>query len=235
MPRDDAILKTAGLFQGLDAQALEQAQLLSRRVSRKDEAFFFMEGDPATHTLILAEGRVKLSQVSPDGQQVLMGYIGPGREFGIISAVRKIEYPVSAQAVGDSAALSWGREQIAGLIDRYPLIRDNAMQIMARQIGEFQSRIRELSTQRVERRVARTLLRLAQQSGVKTKEGVLINLPLSRQDLGEMTGATVFTVSRILKQWEQQGLVISGREKVIIAHPHGLVRIAEDFPDNSGE
>jgi CRP-like cAMP-binding protein len=116
-----------------------------------------------------------------------------------------------------------------GFIQDYPVIRDNIIHIMGRQIAEFQSRIRELSTQRVERRIARAILRLAQQSGVKTEQGVLINLPLSRQDLAEMTGTTLYTVSRFLKQWESQGLVLSKREKVIITHPHGLVSIAEDL------
>ena len=62
------------------------------------------------------------------------------------------------------------------------------MRIMAGQIREFQNRVRELSTQRVERRIARTILRLARQSGRKTEQGVLVDLPLSRQDIAEMTG-----------------------------------------------
>ena len=188
-----------------------------------------MEGDEALGTYVLASGQVKLSQLSEDGQSVLMGFIGPSREFGIVSAARAVVYPVSAQAVGESQAFRWSRQQVLRLIEDYPLIRDNIIQIMGRQIAEFQSRIRELSTQRVERRIARAILRLAQQSGRKTEQGVMIDLPLSRQDLAEMTGTTLFTVSRYLKQWETQGLVLSKREKVIITHPHGLVSIADDL------
>jgi len=63
---------------------------------------------------------------------------------------------------------------------------------------------------------------------------VLLNLPITRQDLAEMTGTTLFTVSRILSQWETQGLILSGREKITIRFPHGLVSIAEDLhPKNS--
>jgi len=57
----------------------------------------------------------------------------------------------------------------------------------------------------------------------------LIDMALTRQDLAEMTGTTLFTVSRILSQWESQGLVRSGRELVVIRYPHGLVKIAEDL------
>jgi CRP-like cAMP-binding protein len=92
-----------------------------------------------------------------------------------------------------------------------------------------QERLRELATERVEQRVARTLLRLARQVGRKVEGGVLIDMPLSRQDLAEMTGTTLYTVSRILSQWEQQHLVETGRERILIRQPHGLVAIAEDL------
>jgi CRP/FNR family transcriptional regulator, nitrogen oxide reductase regulator len=103
------------------------------------------------------------------------------------------------------------------------------MQVLAGHVREFQNRYRELATERVERRLARTVLRLASQVGRKTDEGVLLDLPLTRQDLAEMSGTTLFTVSRILSQWEDQELVRAGRERLVIRFPHGLVSIAEDL------
>jgi CRP-like cAMP-binding protein len=97
-------------------------------------------------------------------------------------------------------------------------------------VRDFQDRVRELSTERVERRIARALIRLVRQAGKKVQEGVLIDLPLSRQDLAEMSGTTLFTVSRTLSQWESKGLIQSGRERVVVRNPHGLVSIAEDLP-----
>ena len=78
------------------------------------------------------------------------------------------------------------------------------------------------------------LLRLARQTGKRVDAGILLDLPLSRQDLGEMTGTTLYTISRILSQWEQNGLIQTGRERVVICNPHGLVTIAEDLPDGVG-
>jgi CRP-like cAMP-binding protein len=116
------------------------------------------------------------------------------------------------------------------LAERFPRIALNAMKIMAGQIREFQNRVRELSTQRVERRIARTILRLARRSGRKIDQGILVDLPLSRQDIAEMTGTTLYTVSRVLSDWEGRGLVQSERQRVIITYPHGLVSLAEDIP-----
>jgi CRP-like cAMP-binding protein len=109
------------------------------------------------------------------------------------------------------------------------------LQILSGRVKEFQDRIRELSTERVERRIARALLRLAHQIGKKVPQGVYLDLPISRQDLAEMTGTTLYTVSRTLSKWETMGLITAGREHIIIHTPHGLVCIAEDLPHTNSE
>jgi CRP-like cAMP-binding protein len=84
-----------------------------------------------------------------------------------------------------------------------------------------------MSTEQVERRVAHALLRLAKQAGRRVEEGVEIDFPISRQDVAEMTGTTLHTVSRILSAWEQQGFVASGRQRITLREPHKLLTIAE--------
>jgi CRP-like cAMP-binding protein len=188
-----------------------------------------MEGDPTSAVFLLVDGKVKLLQVTTQGQQVIHGYVRKGEVFGIVAALNEALYPVSAQAINDCLALFWNEEDINRLIKDFPQIAINIARILAQRIQVYQDRVRELATQRVERRIARTLLRLAQQAGRKIESGVLIDIPLTRQDLAEMTGTTLFTVSRTLKQWESKGLIFSKREQVIIRYPHGLVSIAEDL------
>jgi CRP-like cAMP-binding protein len=224
-------IEKATVFQGLDQALLSSIAELASLRSHEDGEFFFMQGDPALCSYLLIEGQVRLSQVNMDGQQVMLGYIGPGREFGIIAGLQAANYPVSAQAVERSKALYWDHRVFERLFNEIPKMQRNAMQIMARQIGEFQTRIRELSTQRVERRIALALLRLMRTSSLKTKDGIVIDLPLSRQDLAELAGTTLFTVSRTLKQWENQGLIRSKREQVIICDLDGLMSLGEDFPE----
>ncbi len=102
-------------------------------------------------------------------------------------------------------------------------------ELMYAHVQEMHARFRELATERVERRVARALLRLASQAGRRLADGVLIDLPLSRQEIAEMTGTTLFTVSRLLSEWERRGMIDAGRERVVIRNPHELVLIAEDI------
>jgi CRP-like cAMP-binding protein len=97
-------------------------------------------------------------------------------------------------------------------------------------MGELSDRLRELATERVARRVAHALLRLVRKAGRRTDRGVEIDMPLTREDIARLSGTTLFTVSRLMADWEEAGIVESGRERVTIRSPHGLVAIAEDLP-----
>jgi CRP-like cAMP-binding protein len=226
-------LPKSRLFEGLDGEGLRavgEAAFVSRV---EDGGFFFHQGDPAKVLYVLVEGRVKFTQVTADGQQVLLRAIGGGEPFGAVAALGDAHHPASGQAVGRCVALGWESEVIGELMVRYPRLALNALRFLAGRVEEFQDRYRELSTERVERRVAHALLRLARQVGRHVEEGVLIDLAVSRQDLAEMTGTTLYTASRILSAWEGQGLVKSGRARLLIRDMERLRGIAED--DRIGE
>jgi CRP-like cAMP-binding protein len=100
-------------------------------------------------------------------------------------------------------------------------------------LNDTHSRVVEMATEQVEQRVAHALLRLVKQTGKTTDEGILIDFPISRQDIAEMTGTTLHTVSRLLTSWEDQGLVKSGRQKVTIVEPHRLFLLAQGRAEKS--
>lgn len=223
-------MRETALFAGLAASDVQRIAAAAHSRRAQTGEFYFLQGDPAERIYVLVEGRLKLSQSAADGQQALLRVIGPGTLFGAVALAQGGAYPVSAQAAESSQAVYWTPLELMAFVQKLPQLAPNALKLMADQVQEFQERYLHLATERVERRLARTLLRLAGQTGRKTDEGVLIDLPLTRQDLAEMSGTTLFSVSRILNQWETQGLVAVGREKVVVVFPHGLVRIAEDLP-----
>lgn len=218
------------LFRNLSADGLQAVYDAAHAQAVDEDAFVFYQDDPAERIYLVVEGRLKLTQLSPDGQQVIMRVATSVMMIAAIGVVDGAVYPVSAQAAQDSRLLYWTHAEMLGLIERFPALALNAMKVLAEHVREFQDRYRELATERVEQRLARTIIRLASQTGRKTEEGVLLDLPLTRQDLAEMTGTTLYTVSRIFSQWEDKGLILAGRERVVIRFPHGLVRIAEDLP-----
>ena len=75
--------------------------------------------------------------------------------------------------------------------------------------------------------MANALLRLAAQVGIRSEKETIIELSFSRQDVAEMTGTTLYTVSRLLSDWERKGVIETGRERIRIIKPHELVRISD--------
>jgi CRP-like cAMP-binding protein len=221
-----ALLAKGQIFENLEDNALRVVRQNAHSQVAGSGEFFVQQGERALRFYVLTRGYAKIVQVTQDGHQVLIRYIGPGQEFGLVAVLSGFEYPASVQAVEECEALVWEGELLAQLIERYPRIGFNALRILAQQNQELQRRYHELLTQRVEQRLAQSILRLAHQAGRSTAEGTLIDLSLSREDLAEMVGTNIYTVSRIMSRWEQGGLVQSDRQSVRLLCQAALEQVA---------
>lgn len=218
------------LFKGLPDDALSRIVALARTAEMAAGACFFNEGEPADAFFVLTGGRVKLTQLTPEGHQVVLRIIGPGDAFGGVGAFGEPVYPISAEAIEGSVALRWTSPAMRRLLEREPAVALNALRFVSGRLHDLQRRYRQVMTERVERRIARALVRLAHEAGRRGDEGMEIAFPISRQDVAEMTGTTLYTVSRLLSAWEQQGLIRGGRQRIVVTKPHALVAIADDLP-----
>ena len=226
VPLDE--IKQIPLFQGVPQHDISRLVQAAHRKRLQAGEFFFLQDDLAERMYVLLQGRVKLTQVGPDGQQALIKVVTPVNLFALVAMTTAESYLVTAQAAEDSQAIYWTRQELMDFVLQVPQMALNAMRIMAEQLQEIQERFRQVTTERVERRLAHTLIRLAAQTGKRVDEGILIDLTLTRQDLAEMSGTTLYTASRMLSRWEEQELVIADRERVIIRNPHGLAKIVQD-------
>jgi CRP-like cAMP-binding protein len=219
-------LKQVVVFQHCTDDDLNLIMKNSITRSIEEGGFFFMQGDEADYLYVLTSGQVKLMQSNPNGQQVNLRTIYPWQMFGALGAVRTdgAAYPASAQTLEDSAALAVPSLFLRSMLETRPYL---SFDLMTSYIQEMQSRYRELATEKVEQRVANALIRLAGQSGIRSDKEAGIELSLSRQDVAEMTGTTLYTVSRLLSDWERKGILKTGRERIAIINPHELVRIAD--------
>lgn len=187
----------------------------------------FQQGEIASSFFVLLHGRLKVVKVTPHGQQVLIRFVSPGDIYGIAKALRREDYPATATAVIDSITLVWPSEIWDDVMAAHPSLATNVMQMMGDRLQEAHTRLKELSTEEVEHRVAHTLLRLIAQSGRKTEEGMLIDFPITQQDLAQASGTTFHSVSRVLGAWENAGLVTVGRRKIVVRDVQGLTDVAE--------
>jgi len=205
---------------------LEHARM--KRIEAGTDAF--QQDQDATELLLLISGRLRVTKVTPEGHQTTVRYLGPGESAGCVAVCGGLPYPATATALEDTWALAWSRDRVQRLAGEMPEFVMNVMRVMAGRLDEMQRRLNESAHERVDRRIARAVVRLAAQSGRRTEEGVLIDLPLSRQDLAEYAGTTLATVSRTLSKWEDRGYLSLGRRRVVVRQPHAMVMIAEDPP-----
>ena len=227
MPDEHGFAKPVALFAALDPAALLEVKTVAT-VKRIDAgSTFFREGDPATSFFVLDVGSVKLTQLAGEGDQVVLLLIGPGDAFGGVAAFGGLAYPVTAEAVTDSTAYEWPGTVMAALMERYPKLAIAALRFVADRYHELQIHYRQLATENVERRVARALLQLIKQTGRRVDAGVLIDLPLTREDIAQMTGTTLYTVSRIISRFEQEGILEAGRKRMAIRNPQALLAAAD--------
>ena len=223
-------IKQVVVFQSATENELQLILKNSIIRSIEENEFFFIQGEAVQYLYILTSGQIKLMQSSPNGQQVNLRTIHPWQMFGALGAVRKeATYPATAQALEDSSALAIDSGFLRKMLETSPHISLDMMTLMTSYIQEMQARYRELATERVEQRVANTLIRLAGQSSVRSEKDAGIVLSFSRQDVAEMTGTTLYTVSRLFSEWERQQIIETAREKIKIIKPHDLVRIADNL------
>lgn len=222
------LLKGVPMFVSLPVEALRDVADAARMRDAEAGETFFREGDEANAFFVVQTGTVKLTQVTPEGHQVVFRLLGAGEAFGGVAAFSGGPYPVTAEAVTPVTVFEWPGPVMAALMERYPPIVMNALRFVAARLHDLQVRYRQLATEKVERRIARALLRLVQQAGRRVEQGVLVDLPLSREDIAQMTGTTLYTVSRIISRWESDGILEAGRQRVIITKPHALVAVAEE-------
>ncbi len=224
MPKlDESLLAPLPPFSHLERSQIRT--ILDQASSeRHDEGVsVFTEGDVADRFFLLLDGTIRVVKITPDGDQVTSLHIPSGQLFGIAQALGRTTYPATAVSASEVLTLSWPTSLWQTFVVDYPGFATETYKTVGARVSEMNTRIVEMSTQHVEQRVARALLRLVNQSGRNTPEGIEISFPITRQDVSEMTGTTLHTVSRLLSAWEKDGLVASRRKKIIICDPHSLV------------
>jgi CRP-like cAMP-binding protein len=224
---DRSLIADIPVFAGLGPDDLDFVLSHAKSVRYPKGAVVFEQGAQADGFFVLLHGNLQVVKLTPAGQQVVIRYVVPGDLFGIAVQMGRPHYPATAAAVVDSVSLVWPSSSWPLLMARCPSLASGALQTVGSRLDDAHVRVVEMSTEEVERRVAHTLLRLAKQSGRKVEEGIQISFPITREDVAQMTGTTLHSVSRILSAWETQGLVEGGRQRIVVRDPHRLFGLAE--------
>lgn len=216
------VLGRAPYFQGLDTSELSEISTrMNTRVYAPNE-HIYNAGDEANELFVIAEGRVKLSQVSADGTATLTDILVPGDLFGAMGALGQPTHLQSATALVPCCILRIGQHDFRQILEQHPKVALKVLDDVAGRLRRAQQDIGDQSTNTVKQRVATTLLRLAHKLGEQTAEGILLNVPLSRADLAGLARSTPESVSRVMSQFKKQNVVDSGRRWTILLNPEAL-------------
>lgn len=222
------ILGNTEIFRSLPSEALDDVRgSVSRKRLAKREVLYH-QGDAALYFYVVVVGRLRATQTTADGNQIALRYLGPGEMAGYAALAGIPSYPGTVVAVEDTHLFAWPASAMQQQMGKHPQIAINAVSVLGSRYQEAQIRLREISSETVERRIAHTLRRLAHQAGRRTGQGTEISFPLSRQDIAELAGTTLHTVSRILSGWEKEGIVLSVHRHIIVCMPEALAAISED-------
>jgi len=220
---DDSLLTRVPAFSRLTRVQIREALALAAP-SRYDEGeTIFGEGMDAERFYLLLDGHIRVIRTTPGGDQIIALHITAGQLFGIAAALGRDTYPATAMAATQSLAISWPTRLWGSFVAKYDGFSTETLATVGARMGELHGRITELATQAVEQRVANALLRMVNQSGRKIDGGIEIAFPITRQNIANMAGTTLHTVSRLLSGWEKQGIVESTRRHVVVTDPHRLV------------
>lgn len=185
----------------------------------------YIEGDIPRQVVILISGSVKVVRYSQDGSAVILRLCGPGELVGLLGLSRLEKYRSTSQATTLCSALVWECSVFESLAARYPSLRLNIASILHKQLVDMENRFRELSTERVASRLRRQVMRLVEQVGIPSNGSVEIKI--TREELAQLIGTSLYTVSRLLSAWDREEIVRTRREGFSVINPKALAELID--------
>ena len=222
------ILSRLPFFSGLPASTIREVNpLFTERGYTRGEVIYF-EKSPANRLYVVADGNIKLMRHTLSGKDVMLDILDQGEFFGSLTQTEADTYAETAQAHTPVCTLSIEGSNFRQILNHHPPVAIKVMGIMAQRLRESQEMVRLLSTSSVEQRIAHVLLKLGDKLGETDDNGLLIQLPLGRGDLAELSGTTTETASRVMSQLQKEGLIRTGRRWVAIMDQPGLAALTEN-------
>jgi CRP/FNR family transcriptional regulator, nitrogen oxide reductase regulator len=223
----EELLRSSTLYRKLSAE--DQQRLASVSLARNYEKgeTIFAEGDAPDYLVTIASGRVKVVKLIPSGKEIILEIFGPGDPVGAVVAYEGNPYPASAIALERVECILVRRSEFFAFFEGHPSFVRGFLSGMAQRIVELTRRIPEVAAGRVETRFARLFLKLSDRMGEAHGQSRLIPLPLSRQELADLTGTTIETCIRIMSRWGKEGLVTTERDGFLVNDLAALERRVE--------
>lgn len=217
-------LKNLPLFSTLSDSDLIRLSDMAKEFTYKNGEYVFYEGDPPDWFCIVKEGNIKAIKQAEDGKEIIMHMFKSGDTFGEVAVFDRRPYPASALTVGQTTVVKFHHTHCFEILETMPEVATKFLLTMGRKQREFVDRIEAALTARVEKRIATTLIKLANM--VDTEKGKTINLHLTRKDIANMVGTTIETTIRVMSRFQKDGVIETTKNGITILKPVRLQEIS---------
>jgi CRP-like cAMP-binding protein len=177
----------------------------------------FREGDAADMFLTIVEGRVKVFKATPAGKEIILEIFGAGDPLGAVAVYESTHLPASALALEATECLAISRRDFFHLLEQHPELVRALLSGLTLRLAELTRRLADM-TGRVEARFARFFLKLADQIGKPERGGIFVAMPLTRQELADLTGTTIETAIRIMSRWQREEVIHTEKDGFVIVN-----------------
>lgn len=215
-PRKEHLRKTAIFSEFTDAELDEVSRLIVER-RFKHGTVIFHENDPSYAFYVIKDGRIKVYKLSEDGRELIIGIFSNGGVFGDVPVFDGGPYPATAETMIDSVVWSISRNDFEKLVKDHPDISLKLIRVLGRRLRQAHNLLRDMALKNVPQRLATLLIKFIDEYGRPGPQGILLELPLSRQNIAELIGVSRETATRELSKFAKAGLLeVDGRRITII-------------------
>jgi CRP/FNR family transcriptional regulator, cyclic AMP receptor protein len=226
MDRDDASLyfKQVSLFTDLaDEDIRELMTMAKKRTFRAGEVIFHRD-DVGQVLYVIKEGKVNICLVGPEGQEISLVVLGKGDCFGELAILDRLPRSADAVALERVECYTLQRSDFHNAIMKNPKIAIQVMEVLSRRLRKTDDKVEDLVVLDVYARVAKKLLELAAEHGIKAEDGVRIDVRLTQQDLASMVGASRESVNKVLGYFTDKNYISTDKHKITLHRMDELKR-----------
>jgi len=206
---------------GMSQQARHRFNAMVRTTKRRRGDWIFVLGDPAESIYFLQKGRMKITALSEDGQEVLHQIVGPGEVFGETSAILGIPRTTSAQALEPSLVCEIYRKDLETLLSIYPELSFQLLKAVGLRLKKAEAQLVNVICNDVSHRVREALCELTSDQSDATPNGP-IKIKITQQDLANCIGASRQKTWEALKELEDEGVLRLMYRSILVIAPHKL-------------
>lgn len=221
-----AILSRAGVFQGVDPDAVSSLLGELETVRFPRGATIFNEGEPGDRLYIIISGKVKLARHSADGRENLLTIMGPSDMFGELSIFDPGPRTSSAVCVTEVTAASMNSDLLHNWVAEHPDITSQLLRMLARRLRRTNNSLADLIFTDVPGRVAKALLGLANRFGAPEGPNLRVTHDLTQEEIAQLVGASRETVNKALADFATRGWLRLEARAVLVQDMERLQRRA---------